>query len=36
MGVISVINSAKIIRTHDVYETRLATSMINIIKSGNK
>jgi len=35
-SVISVINSAKIIRTHDVYETRLATSIINIIKSGNK
>jgi len=35
-SVISVINSAKIIRTHDVYETRLATSMINIIKNGNK
>tara|TARA_B100000929_G_C15460633_1_gene404357 strand:- start:128 stop:961 length:834 start_codon:yes stop_codon:yes gene_type:complete len=35
-SVISVINSAKIIRTHDVYETRLATSMINIIKSRNK
>ena len=35
-SVISIINSAKIIRTHDVYETRLATSMINIIKSANK
>ena len=35
-SVISVINSAKIIRTHDVYETRLAISVINIIKSVNK